>query len=822
MTSVQVDPTGTPDNAQAPPLSLPVTGGTDLAAILDGVHDAVLAFDGDWRIGYLNAAAVAWLGAEAEGLLGRSAWMVLPDVAVPLLVEDLQRAATEQVTVTTEIYDPSQATWRRIRAQPFANGLLLFASDVTAQKRREDRIAKLQALTTALSVILGRDELANVIVDHTGAMMGANLVALAALSEDGREFVTLKVVGCPEDTTRRLARVPADAPMMFADAVRQREPMFIETWAERIARYPYFAEAVTPIIGGNGAGAALPLLIGGRPIGALGFGFPTDREFDHEERDFLRAIADVCAQALERSRLYESERAARAAAEAVDAQDQATLALLDTLLGTSPNGFAFFDTELRFQRVNQALAAMNGVAIEEHLGRTPDEIVPAPVPSQVPNLRRVLESGEPLLDLEVTGETGAAPGEVRHWLASFFPVRGGEERLLGVGATVVEITERKRFEERLRRSEERLRVALGGSPIVVYQQDRELRYTWLYNFQGAPEEQLLGKTDAEMLPPEEAAALMALKRRVLETGVVERAEIRATTSLGAVYYDLTVEPVRDDAGEIVGVTGSAVDISDRREREERIAKLQQLTAALAGAVDAEAVARAIVDHGVAAVGANLGLVAVLSGDGRELVTHAVVGFEPTAAQARQRVALDDPTAIADAVRRQEPIYLESWQERIERYPRAAQFHAVGGDGAAVALPLLVEGRPVGALGFGFPTDREFDGEARDFLRALADLCAQALERARLYDAERHARDDAQEAERRLALLVEISGQLASTLDFEDTVARVARLVVPALADWCAVELGSANEPPQLVALAAADPAEEFRIRTFATSSPAPI
>src|SRR5215218_5175618 len=87
MTSVQVDPTGTPDNAQAPPLSLPVTGGTDLAAILDGVHDAVLAFDGDWRIGYLNAAAVAWLGGEAEDLLGRSAWMVLPDVAVPLLVE---------------------------------------------------------------------------------------------------------------------------------------------------------------------------------------------------------------------------------------------------------------------------------------------------------------------------------------------------------------------------------------------------------------------------------------------------------------------------------------------------------------------------------------------------------------------------------------------------------------------------------------------------------------------------------------------------------------------------------------------------------------
>jgi PAS domain S-box-containing protein len=390
-----------------------------------------------------------------------------------------------------------------------------------------------------------------------------------------------------------------------------------------------------------------------------------------------------------------------------------------------------------------------------------------------------------------------------------------------VGASAVEITERKRFEERLRQSEERLRIALGGSPIVVYQQDRDLRYTWLYNSLTAPVEQVLGKTDAQLLPIDEAAALIAIKRRVLETGVVERAEIRATPSKKTSYFDLTVEPMRDESGAIVGVTGSGVDISDRKEREERIAKLQELTAALASAVDADAVARAIVDHGVDAVGANLGIVAVVSGDGRTLVTRAMVGFESDAAETRRRIPLDDPTAITDAVRRREPIYLESWQERIDRYPAASAYHARCGDGAAVTLPLLVEGKPIGALGFGFPTDRVFDGEARDFLRALADLCAQALERARLYDAERQARDAAQEAERRLALLVEISDHLAASLDYEDTVARVARLVVPVLADWCAVNLGSPGDVPQLVALAAADPAEEARLKAFAVEAPVP-
>ncbi len=114
--------------------------------------------------------------------------------------------------------------------------------------------------------------------------------------------------------TERLTTVPVDAPSMFGEVVRWREAIFVESGAERAAAYPYFGKI--PVDGGNGAAAAMPLLFEGRPIGAIGFGFPEDRPFSPEERDLLLTIADLSAQALERARLHAVEAASREAMEA--------------------------------------------------------------------------------------------------------------------------------------------------------------------------------------------------------------------------------------------------------------------------------------------------------------------------------------------------------------------------------------------------------------------------------------------------------------------------------------------------------------------------
>ncbi|WP_066376178.1 hybrid sensor histidine kinase/response regulator [Anabaena sp. CA = ATCC 33047] len=131
--------------------------------------------------------------------------------------------------------------------------------------------------------------------------------------------------------------------------------------------------------------------------------------------------------------------------------------------------------------------------------------------------------------------------------------------------------ERQRIEEALRQSEERFRVALKNSPIFVFNQDRDLRYTWVYNpLAGWTGEEILGKQDWEMMPDEDAQRLTAIKYHVLSTGIGTRDEVAITTDEGTKYYDLTVEPLRNESQEIVGITGASIDICDRKLAEAKI------------------------------------------------------------------------------------------------------------------------------------------------------------------------------------------------------------------------------------------------------------
>ncbi|HLP91825.1 MAG TPA: response regulator [Nostocaceae cyanobacterium] len=131
--------------------------------------------------------------------------------------------------------------------------------------------------------------------------------------------------------------------------------------------------------------------------------------------------------------------------------------------------------------------------------------------------------------------------------------------------------ERQRVEEALRQSEERFRVALKNSPIFVYNQDKELRYTWVYNpFLGLTAEEMLGKQDRDIISDEDAQFLTKIKHNVLNKSISIKEEVSITTHQGIRYYDLTVEPLRNELQEIVGITGASVDITEYKQAEAKI------------------------------------------------------------------------------------------------------------------------------------------------------------------------------------------------------------------------------------------------------------
>ncbi|MGA7399691.1 MAG: PAS domain S-box protein [Candidatus Sulfotelmatobacter sp.] len=139
-----------------------------------------------------------------------------------------------------------------------------------------------------------------------------------------------------------------------------------------------------------------------------------------------------------------------------------------------------------------------------------------------------------------------------------------------------DITERRRVDEALRQSEQQFRVALDGSPIRVFNQDRTLRYTWVYNPQeGWSEQDYLGKTDEEIFDPETAARMTALKRPVLETGQGARQEFALTARGRTHYCDVTVEPLRDAAGAVVGVNCACVDVTHLRQLTEELREAKE-------------------------------------------------------------------------------------------------------------------------------------------------------------------------------------------------------------------------------------------------------
>lgn len=132
-------------------------------------------------------------------------------------------------------------------------------------------------------------------------------------------------------------------------------------------------------------------------------------------------------------------------------------------------------------------------------------------------------------------------------------------------------------ERALALSEERFRVALKNSPIMVFSQDGELRYTWVHNVPaGQAEADFLGKTDADIFPPDEADLLMRIKLRAMATATGVRQEIACTLGKTRHIFDLTIEPVADSGGNITGLTGAALEITERKRLEEEVLQISDL------------------------------------------------------------------------------------------------------------------------------------------------------------------------------------------------------------------------------------------------------
>ena len=206
---------------------------------------------------------------------------------------------------------------------------------------------------------------------------------------------------------------------------------------------------------------------------------------------------------------------------------------------------------------------------------------------------------------------------------------------------------------------------------------------------------------------------------------------------------------------------------------ERIGRIQAVTAALSGASSPAAVARVLVDKGAAAIGADGGFVRLLTPDRQRLKLVASVGTSKRFARSYGNLMLKSSLPGVDVFLTGTESYFESAAAIRAASPDFAREHEATGHEAIVFAPLSVQHRAIGVMALSFANPRTFDDDDRQLLRTLAAQCAQALERALLYEAEQQARATAEQAIESTTRLQLLAAELAEALTPQD----VAEVVV---------------------------------------------
>jgi PAS domain S-box-containing protein len=212
----------------------------------------------------------------------------------------------------------------------------------------------------------------------------------------------------------------------------------------------------------------VPLVARDRVLGTITFvSAESGRRYEESDLATAQDLARRAAISVDNARLFREAEGSRHHA-------QESLAVVDAVFAAAPVGLAFMDTNFRYVRVNDALAALNGVPVEEHFGRTLRDVLGEELAAEIEPLhRRVLETGEPILDLHIERALPARPEDIHNWLVSYYPVLDVDDHKIGVGVVITDVSEREQARAAAERARGRLAVLAEVSQTLASSLDYE-------------------------------------------------------------------------------------------------------------------------------------------------------------------------------------------------------------------------------------------------------------------------------------------------------------------------------------------------------------
>jgi PAS domain S-box-containing protein len=321
---------------------------------------------------------------------------------------------------------------------------------------------------------------------------------------------------------------------------------------------------------------------------------------------------------------------------------------------------------------------------------------------------------------------------------------------------------RQRTEAALKHEQELLETVFDFSPVmlIIYWPETDILRL------NSEFERLTGWTTTaanegeflEMCYPD--PAYRAEVRAYLDSGDEGWRDLRVTTrdgrSLDSSWSNIRL---RDNTQVTIGI-----DIRERKAAEGRIRLLQELTAEFSRAITLAQVANVVIHKAVPALGGQFGAVYLLTEDNTNL--DLISDFDMPEVRRKQatRMAVDEDLPLPDAVRIGQPIWLESLEEISAYYPRLIEaVRPAPIYPASASLPLTVNKQVIGAIYITFPQLRKFTAAEKEFFVAITDHCAQAMERAQLYESEYQARQEMEKAATRITRLQIVTAALSEAL-----------------------------------------------------------
>ena len=616
----------------------------------------------------------------------------------------------------------------------------------------------LERSSALLASTLEPDQLLSAIVRSALDAMAAAAGAVTEVASDGDTLSVVAAVGYDEALLQRFSRVRVSQFEAVARMVRDRAPLYLESAADFEAAAPGVAQFATA----GGARVALPLATSERCVGILVLTFDAARQFAPDEREFLGALAQQCAVALERALLFARERDARQSAESASAQHADALDRMSDL-------YHVCDREWRYVQINRAMRAFlreSGFEPEEMLGRVIWDVFPRLVGGSM-HAAMVQARRE-----QATVAFSARGTYTESWYEGHaFPLGAG------VGVHVNDTTTRHRAEEEvsrltsaLKRRVDEMETLLKVIPVGIgIANDPEA-----LDVNVNPALASLLRISTSDNASKSAPAADALPFRVLRDGVETLSgdlplQLAARTGRAVPYSEhelvfddqtrvtllASAAPILDDGGGVRGSVGAFVDITARKRSELASRLLAEASAAFATSLDigrplailSQRVVPEMADVCVIFVARESGSIGVVA---MESTDHAMIEqltefdrlhpVDRTPTHPVWHTLRDGQSILVPSVTDASVASMLSGEQSVIELARTT------GTSSLLMVPIATRGRILGALGMGTRgMRRRFDRDDLALAEELARRAAMALDNAALLRAEHRAWGEADAA-----------------------------------------------------------------------------